>query len=286
MLKINQQLQKINDTSLANVIFYKNGTDLDNLHFYNIVFAGNGIFVVLKNEFGIIYNKIENMKYVNSQLSDLADGYIYSLIPRPPLSLFVEILEMFKYMNNKIKSELCVNVYYNKRQKDFHLSIEDQFVNGATADYIYNENYEMSKDYIRYLQIHSHNSMTAIFSSKDDKDENFTAPCYYGVVGKISENSKFYNVETKFRIWSGLKFLEIDFGDVFELGTNETKLANATLEKLNSIIDFSQKQEKKKLSKHLPITNNLKDHDFWPRDLDEDLWEAFSIDNIVKDCQS
>ena len=222
MLKINQQLQKINDTSLAKIIFYKNQTDIANVDFYNIVFAANGVFVVLENDFGVSFNKIVNIKYVNAQLDSLTDE-LYSYVPKPPLSLFVQILEMFKYMNNEIKSELCVNVYYSKETKDFHLSIEDQFVNSATSNYEYNENYEMSKDYIRYLQIHSHNSMAANFSARDNKDENYTALCYYGVIGRLNSQSSFYNIDSKFRVWNGSRFIEVTF--VFNKNVNASNTA-------------------------------------------------------------
>ena len=263
MLKINQQLQKINDTSLAKIIFYKNQTDIANVDFYNIVFAANGVFVVLENDFGVSFNKIVNIKYVNAQLDSLTDE-LYSYVPKPPLSLFVQILEMFKYMNNEIKSELCVNVYYSKETKDFHLSIEDQFVNSATSNYEYNENYEMSKDYIRYLQIHSHNSMAANFSARDNKDENYTALCYYGVVGKINSESQFYNVESTFRIWNGVRFVNIGLGDVFELGTSQVEIEDKFITKMDQIIEFSKKTELEKKAKLLPIKNILEEHDFYP----------------------
>jgi len=279
-MKINQQLQKINEYSLAKIIFYKDQTDLENLDFYNIVFAANGIFIVLKNDFGMSFDKIENVKYVNSQLSSVPENQIISFIPKPPLQLFVKILEMFKFMNNKIKSELCVNVYYNKKKNDFHLDISDQFVNGSTADYTYTEKYEMSKDYTRYLQIHSHNSMSANFSSKDNNDENFTSLCYYGVVGKISKNSHFYDIESKFRIWTGIRFTEVNFGDIFDLGVKQVEMEDNIIRKLNSIIEFSKNKEKEK-----SITNLLptKTHDFYPRGFSEDF--DFSIQDIIRDCQ-
>ena len=284
MLKINKQLQEINDTSLAKIIFCKSQSDLAVLDFYNIVFAANGVFIVLKNDFGMSFDKIENIKYVNSQLMNLVDKDIYSFVPKPPLSLFVEILEMFKYMNDKIKSELCVNVYYSKDRNDFHLSIEDQFVNGATSNYEYNENYEMSKDYIRYLQIHSHNSMAASFSARDNRDENFTALCYYGVVGKINSESQFYNVENTFRVWNGVRFVNIGLGDVFQLGVSQVEIEDKFINKLDSIIEFSKNKEVNDALKRqlLPI-QKTGDHDFHPRGFSENF--GMSMEDFIKDCQ-
>lgn len=245
-MKIDKALEEINNASLVKIIFYTGQLQIPNLDFYNIIFAANGVFVSLKSDFGVTIGKLNAVKYSNPQLKELDDSLIYSFVPKPPLSLFTEILEMFKYVNQKMDAELCVNVYYHKENKTFHLNIVEQVVSMASADYKYDEKFEMSNEYIRYLQIHSHNTMGASFSPKDDRDENFTAPCYFGVVGKISNTSQFYSVESKFRIWDGTKFVEIDFGDIFNIGFNRIKLQEETLERLDVVIEASKKAAKEK----------------------------------------
>lgn len=253
MTPIEKQLQKINESSLAKICFFNKPFNrlVKDLDFYNIIFAGNGMFIALKNDFGVSIDEVKSVKYANPLLNNIDKTIaVYPFITKPHISLFVKIIEIFKYVYDKIKSEICVNVYYHKKNNTFHLNIEDQIVTGTRASYDYNENYEMNSDYIRYLQIHSHHTMGANFSGVDDKDENYTALCYYGVVGKLNENSSFYNVDSKFRIWNGIKFLEISFGDVFDLGIVTPKLLETDLSRLNTIIAKSKLEEKKKLKEN------------------------------------
>lgn len=257
MQKIMNQLQQINNSSLAKVIFYKCKLQelIDELDFYNIIFAGNGVFIALKNEFGVSIGQVSNIKYSNNQLFKLDSPVIYPFIPKPPVSLFVNILEMFKYINNKSKCELCVNVYYHKTNKTFHTNIINQIIGSTTIKYQYNESFEMSDNYIRYLQIHSHNSMAANFSRIDNKDENYTTLCYYGVVGKITNNSKFYNVDMCYRIWNGIEFITLEFDDIFDTGVNKIPLENNIKTKLDNIIEISKIKEKENsvfISKNTP----------------------------------
>jgi len=246
-MKIDKALEEINNAGLVKILFFTGQLSIPNLDFYNIIFAASGVFVVLKSDFGVTVGKLSNVKYTNSSLKELDDA-IYSFVAKPPISLFTEILEMFKYVNQKMDAELCVNVYYHKANKTFHLNIVDQVVSMGSADYKYDEKFEMSNEYIRYLQIHSHNTMSATFSSKDDKDENYTAPCYFGVVGKLANDSQYYNIESKYRIWDGTKFVTIDFGDIFDIGITKIKLQDNIISRLDAVIEFSKEQAKKRYS--------------------------------------
>jgi len=256
MTPIGKSLQTINESSLAKICFFNKPFDslLEDLDFYNIIFAGNGMFVALRNDFGVSIDEVKSVRYTNPILNAIDKTIVvYPFIQRPNISLFVKIIEIFKYVYDKIKSEICVNVYYNKINRTFHLNIENQIVSGARASYNYDEALEMSPDYVRYLQIHSHHTMSANFSGVDDKDENYTALCYYGVVGKLNENSSFYNVDSKFRIWNGMKFLEISFGDVFDIGITTPKLTENDVCRLNTIIEASDLERKKKEEERLKV---------------------------------
>ena len=247
MLKINNQLQKINTTSLAKIIFYKEPLQefIESLDFYNIVFAKNGVYVVLNNNFGTSFDQIDRIKYSNDQLDEFEfETDILIRMPKPKLDIFNEILEMFKYICAKTKWELCVNVYYDTVDKVFKLNLHDQIISGAKAAYEYDENFEMSNRYIRYLQIHSHNTMGANFSGIDDTDENYSSLCFCGVIGKITLDSKFYNVDMKYRIWGGTRFIDLGFDDVFDVGYRSKTLTDEQIQKLNTIIEKSKEASK------------------------------------------
>ena len=247
MLKINDQLQKINTTSLAKIIFYKEPLQefIESLDFYNIVFTKNGVYVVLNNKFGTSFDQIDHIKYSNDQLDEFEfETMVMASTPKPKLDIFNEILEMFKYICVKTKWELCVNVYYDTVDKNFKLNLHDQIISGAKAAYEYDENFEMSSRYIRYLQIHSHNTMGANFSGIDDADENYSSLCFCGVIGKITHESKFYNVDMKYRIWGGTRFIDLDFDDVFDIGYHPKILTDSEIQKLNTIIEKSKEASK------------------------------------------
>jgi hypothetical protein len=273
MLKINSQLQKINTTSLAKIIFYKEPFKIfmESLDFYNIVFAKNGIYIVLNNKFGTSFDLLKHVKYSNNQLDEFEfENIVMTATPKPKLEIFNEILEMFKYICNKTKWELCVNVYYDTIDRDFKLNLHDQIISSTKATYDYNENFEMSSRYIRYLQIHSHNTMEANFSGTDDHDENYSSLCFCGVIGKITSESKFYNVDMKYRIWSGTRFINFNFEHVFDIGYYQKSLSITQIQKLDNIIEKSK--EASKSQKQTTINfNNLTTHndDFFKQLTDE-----------------
>jgi hypothetical protein len=254
MSSLEKVLNNINSTSLAKICFYNKQFDefIKDLDFYNIVFAGDGLYVALKNDFAISIDKISSVKYSNAKLKNFqTESGLYPCIQKPNIDVFTKIIEIFKYMYDKIKSEICVNVYFNKLSHEFHISIGRQLVGGVYADYDYDEEFEMSSDYIRYLQIHSHHTMSAEFSPRDDKDEKLTAPCYYGVVGKLNSSSSFYNIDSKFRIWNGIRFVSISFNDVFNVGIIPPKLSTNDIARLNEIVENSKKEKESKVDTKL-----------------------------------
>jgi hypothetical protein len=256
MTPIEKALSQINESSMAKICFYNQQFEdlIKSLDFYNIIFAGDGMFIGTKSDFGISIDKIDSIKYTNTSLNSFkSSAAIYPFVPKPNLEVFVKIIEIFKYVYDRIKSEICVNVYYDKKTKQFITNIEQQLVTSVHVGYDYEEKFEMSKDYIRYLQIHSHHKMGANFSSVDDKDERLTSLCYYGVVGKLDEDSSFYNVDSKFRIWNGLRFVEISFDDVFNIGVSQPELNQTDLSRLDKIIRKSEDEEKKKTNLY-PVT--------------------------------
>lgn len=248
MKQLEKTLIKLNKTSLAKVHFLIDKLNENSFDFYNIVFTGGGVYIVLKTDFGISIDKLQNIQYSNSQLVKFkTDTNIIQSIQKPNISIFIKIIEIFKYVYNRIKSEVCVNVYFDKISGLFRISIDDQIVSEITASYNYNKKFEMSKDYIRYLQIHSHHTMAASFSSQDDHDEESTSLCYYGVVGKLNSNSSFYNVDSKFRYWNGIRFVNIEFSNVFDTGINILELTENDIIRLNTIIENSEKKKQEKV---------------------------------------
>ena len=248
-------LTKLNDYSICKIIFYEfekysEFDDLiDDLDLFNLVFANNGLFQVLKNRLFITVAKT-SVLYKNTKLNTLHDDYIYQIFPKAPKECFDKILDLFKYVCNKTKYELMVNLYFDIDKEQFIIDIVDQEISGASIRYKYNDKYEFSDKYIRYLQIHSHNTMSAHFSPTDNQDEKNKIPCYYGVIGNLNKPIFSY----QFRVWTGLNFKDVEISDIFE-GFEENNKINISSDEKKILEDIILKSEK--IKKDKSKNNNL-----------------------------
>lgn len=142
-------------------------------------------------------------------LSDVRAGFI-PVLPPIPAELMMQIFAFFRYYTyQESKNEALVNIYWDKNTQEFIVDAPDQVVNEVSVNSQISEEFTEDR-YIHYMDIHSHNTMPAFFSSVDDHDEKATR--LYTVVGKLNECVP----EIKTRISNGGKFLEINPTEVFE----------------------------------------------------------------------
>ena len=239
-------IEKLNDLSLMNIIFHtKKKLDTESMEFLNLVFAREGAFLAIKSRFGIVFDRT-NLPYKNKGLHPLFDDedVVYSFqsfIRKPDISVLQGILETFKYVCGKTNHELLTIVYYDTEEDRFITDIvRTQIITGGSVQYAYNKALEMNERFIKYLEIHSHHSMGASFSGTDNKDES-NRTLYFCVLGKINPvTSNLYNIDHKFRIWSGSRFIEIPIYEVFETHTEPVKLEPEVEDQLDTIIEVSR----------------------------------------------
>ena len=168
------------------------------------------VYEVRKNPLGMFITPVTGSEL----LSDVRAGFIPACgIPRIPKELIMQIIAFFRYYTfNGLDKEVLVNVYWDKRNKEFVVDAPEQVVSKASVHSCENPDY-LDDRYIHFMDIHSHNSMKAFFSHIDDKDEKATR--LYTVIGRLDA----YMPQIKTRISNGGKFLEIDPGEVFEYMT-------------------------------------------------------------------
>lgn len=143
-------------------------------------------------------------------LSDVRAGFIPAL-PPIPAELMMQIFAFFRYYTyQESKNEALVNIYWDKNTQEYVVDAPEQIVTGVSVNSQISEEFTEDR-YSHYMDIHSHNTMPAFFSSVDDHDEKATR--LYTVIGKLNECVP----EIKTRISNGGKFLEIDPAEVFEL---------------------------------------------------------------------
>jgi hypothetical protein len=250
-------LEVINDLSLLNIVFNTKETlNIENLEFLNLIFAKDGAYMAIKSNFGVVFDRTK-LPYANRGLFPLFDEediqYSFrSFIRKPDISVLEEILEYFKFVCNKTKDELLVIVYYDTQTDEFiNEIVKTQVVSGGSVEYAYNKDYEMDERYVKYLEIHSHHSMGASFSGTDNNDESNRTLYFCGVLGKINPlTTNIFNMDHKFRIWSGSRFIEIPIYEVFETHTTQPELSEDKIEELDTLLKVSNAIKERARQKH------------------------------------
>lgn len=132
-------------------------------------------------------------------------------LPLIPQSLLQQIISFFRcYMNEIEEFEALAHILWDKELDQFVVHVPPQEVSKARV------NADLSRDefpetrYLHYMDIHSHNSMTAKFSPVDDQDERATR--LYVVLGRLDR----FFPEVTVRMSCGGTYCELDPGLVFE----------------------------------------------------------------------
>lgn len=143
--------------------------------------------------------------------SEVRAGFSPAL-PKIPAELMGQIIAFFRaFMTDHGENEAFAQIYWDKAEKRFFAYVPKQSVckEEVEAD-LHDCLYDDEERYLCYADIHSHNSMDAFFSGKDDQDERSTG--LYLVLGKLD---KFYP-DIKARIFCGDSFVSIDPNIVME----------------------------------------------------------------------
>lgn len=143
--------------------------------------------------------------------SEIRAGFIPAL-PKIPAQLMGQIIAFFRtFMTENEENEALALIYWDKEEKRFFAYVPKQSVckEEVEAD-LHGCPYDDEERYICYADIHSHNSMDAFFSGKDDRDERSVG--LYFVLGELDH---FYP-EIKARVFCGDNFVTIDPATVIE----------------------------------------------------------------------
>lgn len=133
-------------------------------------------------------------------------------LPKIPMQLIGQLIAFFRsHMQDGKEYEAMAQIYWDKEKEDFFAYVPKQTVckDEIEAD-LRDCPYDNEERYLCYADIHSHNSMEAFFSSKDDRDERGTG--LYFVVGELDR----FFPSLKARISCGGSFVPIDPATVIE----------------------------------------------------------------------
>lgn len=172
----------------------------------SIVPARDGkVYEIRNTEIGKFITPVEGCDI----LSEVKPGFTSGL-PLIPSDLMIKIFAFFRhFVSEYSENEALLNIYWDREEKRFVAYAPEQTATKVSVDTKIDDRF-MSDRYIHYMDIHSHNTMSAFFSPIDDRDEKATR--LYSVIGKLDT----HNPQIRTRISNGGKFLNIDPAQVFE----------------------------------------------------------------------
>lgn len=165
------------------------------------------VYEMRKTPMGVFTTKAENIK----ELSEVDAGFM-SALPLIPFRLLTQVIGFFRhFMQNGLELEALVHIYWDIENEEYHIAVPKQFVEKAHVSATFSiDDVLDEKRYIHYADIHSHNSMQAVFSPVDDRDERATR--VYMVIGKLNQ----YFPEISVRISNGGRYLPIPLSTVVQ----------------------------------------------------------------------
>ncbi len=170
------------------------------------------MYEVRANKIGTFIAQTDNVTIPETDkvtaIEEVRAGFIPAL-PKIPYTILSNIIAFFKTLiTEKCELEALAYIYWSVDENKYHVYVPKQRVSKASVDSYVPEIDE--EKFILVMEIHSHNTMPAVFSQIDDRDERATR--LYAVVGRMD------NVfpDIKVRCSVGRKFVEVNPNIVFE----------------------------------------------------------------------
>ena len=182
----------------------------------------NGIFERRSGDIGAFVHRHSDLKvpYLN-ELPECTPSFAWNL-PKPGVGILYSIRDFFFDIMKKMNdAEVMIQLYWDKQEERYFIYVPEQKVMKATINFKHSQ--ELQADPSRYLwvlDIHSHNTMGAFFSSTDSADETSTR--VFGVMGTIAKGASeewadSIRFSTKFRAGVNGKFIELNMDHVFDM---------------------------------------------------------------------
>jgi len=185
----------------------------------------SGVREVKKVPFGHIIREPKEI-LVGRIEENLPTGIVLAT-PKLPWELFAQTVVFFRHLNTLSRAEVLIRFFWDRQEGRYIPFVPPQEVSTGRVEVDTKRALiEMEQDHDRYvhvLDIHSHNTMSAFWSSTDDADER-QAVRLYGVIGHIDRKIPMSN----WRMWDGKEFINLAIGDLIDCPTVEVTLPIAT----------------------------------------------------------
>ena len=156
-----------------------------------------------RNEIGCFTAPAENVR----EFEDIRAEFKMAL-PKIPAHIFSKVMGFFKSISDELHYEVLVHILYDTEEKEYIIKVPRQRISEASVNSETDEPYP--ERYIHVMDIHSHNTMPAVFSETDNDDEKETR--LYAVAGRFNRTFP----EITVRAGCAGKFIYLPPEDVFE----------------------------------------------------------------------
>lgn len=170
-----------------------------------------GFFIVTGRD-GFVY-RIEQMPYGCFDCREDGSDVDFRMTERKiPYGILTDVVAFFKRNPRK---EAAVQIFFNMETEKYEIYYPEQQVTSASV--VFTRNHDMENDKVLVMDIHSHGTMNAFFSSIDDKDEKGTR--LFMVFGNLDKKE----ITHKLRAGIAGNYKMLKLSDVFEMEdkTNE-----------------------------------------------------------------
>ncbi|MED4400266.1 hypothetical protein [Metabacillus fastidiosus] len=131
--------------------------------------SSNGrIYEVRESKIGTMIARTNHIP----KLDEIPEKFQFNL-PKIPSQIFQQMYSFFKYFCERSDVEVMLQLFYDTKEKEYILECPVQKVSKVRVEAELDPKFlgRNSLRYIQVAQVHSHNSMSAYFSSVDDRDE-------------------------------------------------------------------------------------------------------------------
>ena len=162
-----------------------------------------------------------------------------------PYLFFEQIVEFFRQVSTKMKAEFEAHAWILwTAEKGYFISIPEQNVSKASVSFTYNDE-SLPPGSVIVLDIHSHNTMGAFYSSTDNNNDK-SGIYYSAVIGKLTDTTFEYVI--RFNLYEQKKACTLD--DVFHIENKKVEVPTSWLNRVSNLAPVGSRLNTPRVTRH------------------------------------
>lgn len=190
----------------------------------NYVVTGDGVWEVRRSQLGFSVTQTAKGDIKGLPKGQLNETFLLA-VPRVPWEMFAPIVAFFREVNRRHRTEALVQIFWSPDAGFSHV-VPKQDVSGGKVEHVGDHDRDGTTA-LHVMDIHSHHTMGAFWSSTDDNDEKRFDGRAFGVIGQIDKRFPM----SKWRVRAGGKFIDLPIDALIALpdGVMTTPQRNVTI---------------------------------------------------------